>query len=212
MQTGSPEGFFELWPTLFLQRDIPGSEAANERLARLILEKEGRETALTTEYATYNLFESEDPAVQWLRQCVNKTIADYLRRLGIDYDVNWRLQGWANVNRAGDYHNLHNHPHSYLSGTYYVRVPTVWPPRRGRADLDPGAISFFDPRPQANVVAIRNDGQVNPEHRIDPRAGMMLLWPSFLHHLVHPNLSDELRISISFNVILKWSDDYLPRQ
>jgi hypothetical protein len=30
-----------------------------------------------------------------------------------------------------------------------------------------------------------------------------LLWPSFLHHLVHPNLVDDPRISISFNVIFK---------
>jgi hypothetical protein len=33
-----------------------------------------------------------------------------------------------------------------------------------------------------------------------------------LMHFVHPNLSDDIRISISFNIILKWSDDYLPQQ
>jgi hypothetical protein len=29
---------------------------------------------------------------------------------------------------------------------------------------------------------------------------------------VHPNLSETPRISISFNVMLKWSDAYLPEQ
>jgi len=29
---------------------------------------------------------------------------------------------------------------------------------------------------------------------------------------VHPNLSDETRISLSFNIVLKWSDAYLPQQ
>jgi hypothetical protein len=29
---------------------------------------------------------------------------------------------------------------------------------------------------------------------------------------VHPNLSAEPRVSISFNVVLKWSHDYLPAQ
>jgi hypothetical protein len=31
-------------------------------------------------------------------------------------------------------------------------------------------------------------------------------------HFVHPNLSDEPRVSISFNIVLKRSNDYLPRQ
>jgi hypothetical protein len=38
------------------------------------------------------------------------------------------------------------------------------------------------------------------------------LWPAFLLHFVHPNLSDEKRVSISFNATLKWSEEYLPRQ
>ena len=29
---------------------------------------------------------------------------------------------------------------------------------------------------------------------------------------MHPNLSEEPRVSISYNVVLKWSDDYLPTQ
>ncbi len=41
---------------------------------------------------------------------------------------------------------------------------------------------------------------------------MILLWPAFLNHFVHPNLSKQLRISVSYNVMLKWSEEYLPRQ
>ena len=33
-----------------------------------------------------------------------------------------------------------------------------------------------------------------------------------LADLVHPNLAPEPRVSISFNLVLRWSDDYLPRQ
>jgi hypothetical protein len=29
---------------------------------------------------------------------------------------------------------------------------------------------------------------------------------------VHPNLSKDQRISVSFNIVLKWSDHYLPEQ
>ena len=167
---------------------------------------------LTTDYADYNMFEDEHPALQWLKACVNKSVVDYLHHQGMEYSVEWRLQGWANVNRTGDYHALHNHPHSYLSGTYYVEVPDSYPLGGGRDDQNPGAISFFDPRGASNMTAIRGDGQVDPEYRVDPNAGTILLWPSFLYHFVHPNLSDHLRISISFNVLLKWSDQYLPSQ
>ena len=80
----------------------------------------------------------------------------------------------------------------------------------GRDDRNPGAISFFDPRGQANMNAIKGDGQVDPEYRVTPAAGDLLLWPAFLHHLVHPNLSQEQRMSVSFNVVLKWRDSYLP--
>jgi len=106
------------------------------------------------------------------------------------------------------YHNLHNHPHSYLSGTYYIKVPEQ--PAGFRSDLNPGAISFFDPRPQANMGAISGDGQIDPELRITPEPGLILLWPSFLHHLVHPNLSEDARVSVSFNVLLKNTERYLP--
>ena len=48
-----------------------------------------------------------------------------------------------------------------------------------------------------------HDGQFNPEYRRLPMPAELFLWPSFLHHLVHPNLVDEPRVSISFNVVLK---------
>ena len=167
---------------------------------------------MTSDYLSVKIFEIETPVIDWLKTCINKTVSDYLQQQGQDYRIDWGLQGWANINRRGDYHNLHNHPHSYLSGTYYVQVPPADALDQGsRADLNPGAISFFDPRPQANMLSIRDDAQIDAEHRILPTAGMLLLWPSFLHHLVRPNLSDQMRISISFNIVLKWKDEYLPQ-
>lgn len=145
----------------------------------------------------------------WLKNCINKSIVDYLKHNGLGYSVNWGIQAWPNINRRGDYHNIHNHPHSYLSGTYYVALPSQYDQTQ-RSDTNPGAISFYDPRAQANMLAIRGDAQVDAEHRVMPTPGTLLLWPSFLHHFVHPNLSDELRVSVSYNVVLKWRDEYLP--
>jgi uncharacterized protein (TIGR02466 family) len=206
-------GFAELWPTTILRRSLPGHDAANAELQRLILEREAGRTDFTTDYRSGNLLTVENPAIAWLRDCINRTVIDYLKHAGLDYQVNWGLQGWANVNRRGDYHDPHNHPHAYLSGTYYVAVPKMEQALPdNRPDVRPGAISFYDPRAAANMTAIRGDRQIEAEFTHRPKAGDVLLWPAFLLHFVHPNLSDEKRVSISFNATLKWSEDYLPRQ
>lgn len=209
-----PDGFLALWPTLLLQRQLPGAEAANRVLRQLIAEEEAQHADLTTDYRSGNLLGRDHPAIGWLRDCINRTAVDYLKRCGLGYQIDWSLQGWANVNRLGDYHDLHNHPHAYLSGTYYVAVPpeSANEPLPGRRDRRPGAISFYDPRPQANMTAIAGDPQIEAEHTIRPEAGMILLWPAFLHHFVHPNLARAERVSISFNLTLKWRPEYLPAQ
>jgi uncharacterized protein (TIGR02466 family) len=207
------DGVERLWPTIMLRRTLPGADVANQVLAELVLELEAGNAQLTTDYRNDNLLVADHPAIQWLRDCINRTVMEYFRELGIDYQVDWTVHGWANVNRLGDYHDPHNHPHCYLSGTYYVQVPTERAPLRSRKDVRPGCITFYDPRgPAVNMGAIRDDPYVNPEHTIQPKPGDILLWPAFLTHFVHPNLSETPRISISFNVMLKWSDAYLPAQ
>jgi uncharacterized protein (TIGR02466 family) len=206
-------GFEALWPTIFMRRTLPSHDAANQALAALVLERDADSRDMTTDYLGDNLLTDGHPAIGWLRECINRTIADYFRALGIAYKIDWSLHGWANVNRLGDYHDPHNHPHSYLSGTYYVQVPKDRAPLKTRKDVRPGAVSFYDPRgPAVNMDAIRGDPYVNAEHTVFPEPGEILLWPAFLTHFVHPNLSETPRISISFNVMLKWSDVYLPAQ
>jgi uncharacterized protein (TIGR02466 family) len=206
------EGFKQLWPTTLVERRLPGHEEANQELARLIRGLEAERPELTTDYLGGNLLTDDNPAVAWLKACINKTVVDYFRHLKMNYPIDWTLQGWANVNRFGDYHDAHNHPRAYLSGTYYVAVPTSVAARDGRRDVRSGCISFYDPRGAANMTAIKGDPYIEAEHTIQPRAGMILLWPAFLKHFVHPNLSQDLRISISYNVLLKWSESYLPDQ
>ena len=206
-------GFTALWPTHLLQRRLPGHELANRELSRLLLERDaGHAGDMTTDYRDGNLLTLDNPAIAWLRDCVNKTVIDWLKHQGMDYAINWSLQGWGNVNRFGDYHDLHHHPHAYLSGTYYVAVPAPEERVASRSDARPGGITFYDPRGAVNMSAIRGDAQIEAEHTIRPEPGMILLWPAFLFHFVHPNLARDPRLSISFNAVLKWSDDYLPDQ
>ena len=205
-------GIKRLWPTVILERMIPGHEQANLALARLIRDLEKKHRGLTTDYQNDNLLALEDPPTAWLRECVNVTVRDYFAELGMTYDIRCVLHGWANINRFGDYHDFHNHPHAYLSGTYYVQMPTAVENLETRSDVRPGQITLYDPRGAINMTAIKGDPNVEPEYTIVPKPGMILLWPAFVNHFVHPNLSKQMRISVSFNVMLEWSDDYLPAQ
>jgi hypothetical protein len=72
---------------------------------------------MTADYLGGDLFAHPHPALAWLKTCLDRAVLDYARHTGVGYDLDWRLQAWPNINRFGDYHNLHNHPHSWLSGT-----------------------------------------------------------------------------------------------
>lgn len=212
MNTTNDDGILALWPTQFMQRVIPGAAQPNAGLLAIIQMQQASNPSLTTDYTADDFFSQDAPPIQWLEACINKSVVDYLRASGMNQDVRWRIQAWPNVNQGGDYHTLHNHPHSYLSGTYYVQVPPQQRHPQQRSDNNPGCISFFDPRPQANMTAIAGDAQIEAEHRVLPEEGMILLWPSFVHHFVHPNQSDLPRISVSFNILLQWRDTYRPDQ
>jgi uncharacterized protein (TIGR02466 family) len=202
----------DLWPTKLVRTRLPDCEEPNRELLKLVRGWDRAHKDLTTDYRDNNPFDIDAPATNWLRAQVNGTVIEYLRAIGIDFSLNWQIHGWANVNRYGDYHDPHNHPHCYLSGTYYVKVPRGGAKRRQRADVRPSRITFYDPRPAFNMPAIRNDPYVDPEFTVLPEPGLLMLWPAGVMHFVHPNLSDEPRVSISFNIVLKRSNDYLPRQ
>ena len=202
---GKPE-FKQLWPTQFMSLSLPGHDTANPVLADHLLEQNIARDDMTVDYTSDNLFMTDHPAVIWLRQCCDRAVLDYARHAGIDYDLEWILQGWANVNMRGDYHNLHNHPHSWLSGTYYVSVPDQSDADTFRSDLNPSAISFFDPRPQANVLLpdIKDATPFNSHtYAVTPEPGQMIIFPSWLAHRVAINRSKQERISLSFNVMLQ---------
>jgi uncharacterized protein (TIGR02466 family) len=99
---------------------------------------------------------------------------------------------WINVMRKGAVHAPHIHPHSAISGTYYVAVPP-----------GSGAIRFEDPRLAMMMAAPPRRERAQSANRqfvtITPRPGMLLLWESWLRHGVEANGARAPRISVSFN-------------
>ena len=99
---------------------------------------------------------------------------------------------WVNVLKPGAAHSGHIHPHSVLSGTYYVAIP-------------PGssALKLEDPRLPLMMAAPPRLPDA-PESAqtfvyLQPAAGTLYLWESWLRHEVPVNGAKTPRVSVSFN-------------
>jgi uncharacterized protein (TIGR02466 family) len=193
--------FNGVWPTLLVRRQLPGFEQPTAGLAAHIAGQEAREADYTARYQEQNFFASKNPAVRWLEGQINQTATAFLRQAGIERKLSWTLFAWYNINRYGDHHAPHTHPRSYLSGTYYVRMPPA-PADGDDARNRQACISFYDPRTAANMVTVGSEPDARAAHVVRPSAGTLLMWPSPLQHYVHPNLSEEQRVTISYNLIM----------
>lgn len=98
------------------------------------------------------------------------------------------------MNGPHDYNMQHNHAPNRISGVYYVRVP------EGSGD-----IRFNDDRHLRGVcepAAVRDSPLAHSSYTFRPTEGLMLLFPGWLDHIVGQNKSDNVRVSISFNIDL----------
>ena len=137
-----------------------------------------------TSYASLNDLPKRDPAFAKLEKVLKRHAADFSRQLG--WTTKPRLDSlWVNLLRSSGHHSAHIHPHSIISGTLYVEVPR-----------SSGAIRFEDPRlPMMMAAPTRPDSFVT----VEPSAGRLLLWESWLRHEVLSGTGKRERLSISFN-------------
>ncbi len=197
-----------LWSTLLIQDSLPSHEENNEKLKEVILERNKNIKNMTNNYREHNFLRLENENVSWLTRNITTVVEKYIIESKIKRSFTYNLDGWANVNVRGDYHVPHTHPFSWLSGVYYVDVPIQDKLEQNRLDIGPAHISFFDPRGSANMIAIQGDLYHRDEHRVLPQSGDIFIFPSFLQHMAHPNMSDKQRISISFNITINELKDY----
>jgi len=99
---------------------------------------------------------------------------------------------WFNINRYKDSNSKHMHPNSLLSGVFYSKVPD-----------NSGDIRFFNSDSVlaffSNVEMIKRNKYNAYSHILRPETSFLHIFPSYLNHCVEPNLSNEERISFSFN-------------
>jgi hypothetical protein len=81
-----------------------------------------------------------------------------------------------------------------------------WPSQHDRAgerdDRLPGYVSFYDPRVAMNMNAIKRDPYHGYHRSLQPRAGLLLLWPAHISYFLHPNFSEHPAMRVAFDVLL----------
>lgn len=146
-----------------------------------------------TSYASLDDLPKRDPAFADLAKLLTRHAATFASDCAFDLARRPKLDSlWVNLLKDGGHHTAHIHPHSILSGTLYVEVPA-----------GSGPIRFEDPRLPMMMAAPtrRADApeQLRPFISVQPRAGLLLLWESWLRHEVLPGTGRGERLSISFN-------------
>jgi uncharacterized protein (TIGR02466 family) len=178
------------------------SASLNQALAEAILAQEARSAGSSK--SNVGGWQSSQDFLAWtgdagrmlaarMVEMANHATAQLLARLGTEKarsaQFSWKIAIWANVNRAGDYNKVHLHPGATWSGVYYVDA--------GDSGAEGGRLSLMDPSPAAQMTFLT--GLLRPTLEVTPVAGLMVLFPSYLPHMVHPYRGERPRISIAFN-------------
>ncbi len=115
--------------------------------------------------------------------------------------LDWRVNAWANVNRAGAGNDLHYHPGAFWSACFYVDDGGV----DGKDHLG-GGIEFIDPRGVGPLmhapsvkISIAHCATAGLGETFYPKSGMLLMFPSWLGHRVTRYLGEDARISVAMN-------------
>ena len=187
--------------------ELNNSENINEELKNFIY-KEKEKYPEGAKKSNVNGWHSKEFDLK--NEKLNNFISEISKNIGSAInDMGWDLESqiakitsmWSIINKKDAFNEKHHHGNSALSAAYYVK-----------AEQNAGNIVFFDPR-QSNVFHHPSSKEVNSINAqvqsVTPKAGTLVLFPSYLEHKVDPNLSNEDRIVISFNVALIRKKDLL---
>ncbi|HEX7961011.1 MAG TPA: 2OG-Fe(II) oxygenase family protein [Terriglobales bacterium] len=192
------------FPTFVGRVLVPDADAMNQDLRALILASE-------TEYETLgrsniggwhsrpDFLHRSDSAVSGLTSWITWALSQMVRATTGRRDAfkgTLSLSGWATICRAGSYHAPHSHPDSAWSGVYYVDAGSESPD----CPLS-GMLEFLDPRAGVEAVSAPGDPYGEPL-RVQPQPGLLVVFPSWLYHWVHPYAGQTPRIAVSFNAAL----------
>lgn len=138
------------------------------------------------------------PVIRAFLETIREPIGEYCDKLGTDPDHplsarntgKFRLIGcWSVLLRRDGFHVNHVHSEGWISSAYYVQVPDEVEDTVAQS----GWIQFGEPKffvPGANAAKV-----------VQPTAGSLVLFPSYMWHGTTPIHGDEPRMTIAFDAI-----------
>lgn len=93
---------------------------------------------------------------------------------------------WSIRMQTGGYHVDHVHPNGWLSSACYIEAPVA-------TSNNEGWIRFGAP-------GIRTSPSLAADHVIEPKPGMLVLFPSYMWHGVIPYTTPDARMTIAFDL------------
>ena len=144
-----------------------------------------------------SLLAETDPAIKAILTAFEEPIREYRRRIGTDltHPLSARNSGksrftgaWSVRLRRCGYHVNHFHPDGWISSAYYVDVPA----ETGDPEARSGWIKFGEPRHEVPGAGA--------ERFVQPRAGRLVLFPSYMWHGTTAIQGDDPRLTIAFDV------------
>lgn len=137
-----------------------------------------------------NLHQDCNPDVQWLLTQFNgfatACVANYMK--GKSAGKLEVLNAWANVNPRNCWNAPHMHLPADWSGVAYIDIADDH-----FVNEKDGNIVFIDPAPYGARVGREST------FFLKPATGLLVLFPSYLMHMVAPHSADSDRISIAIN-------------
>ena len=124
------------------------------------------------------------------QQEVDYHVVQYFLGMGVTLSPssNYKIMSsWMTSTEKNQYAVVHGHGGSDISGVYYFKSTEV-----------DGDLFFENPnRFIKNSLCFEH---IPSRWKTAPKVGKIVLFPSWLEHGTHPNTTDNLRISISFNI------------
>ena len=147
-----------------------------------------------TSYASLDDLPRRATVFGQLKTKLDKHAQTFAQELAFDLGVGrMKLDSlWVNILKPGAAHSGHIHPHSVLSGTVYVAVP----PGASALKLEDPRLPLMMAAPPRHPNAAET---VKSFVYLQPEAGTVLMWESWLRHEVPINAAKSERISLSFN-------------
>jgi uncharacterized protein (TIGR02466 family) len=187
------------FPTPVIMDELEGTEDLNRELEPMIVDQRQRDSGL--KLSNRGGWQSKRDFPQWSGDA-GKRIIEHAVRLATENTghapnrppPNWSVDVWANINESGGFNMPHIHGGTYWSAVYYVRA----------GEGEGGQLVLHDPRMPAlrmHAPGLRfKDAGPDVRTTIEPKSGLMVLFPAWLLHSVEPWQGDGHRISVAMNI------------